>query len=64
FNFDEKGIQEISYTIFDLTGKSIDSQKLNVSDYLILDLSAYKTGVYLIQIDTKTQSFTKKVQRK
>ncbi len=53
-------------TIFNIQGKTLYnlSKTLNSGNSLKIDFSEYKTGIYILKIETTTASFVTKVYRK
>jgi len=62
-NFIYKSNENFSVDIFDLTGKKVLSKKINVNeaDNYQINVSALITGVYLIKISTKKETFATKI---
>lgn len=59
-----KMTNEASYNIYDVTGKLIQSEKVNSKDALSgigIDISAFPSGVYVINIHVDNQEFSKKI---
>lgn len=64
FDLKNNSIQKVKYAIFDSNGKQILSETLDAQNYFILDLSNFKSGLYLVKIDTNKQTFSKTIIRK
>ena len=64
FDFNDNINQKVEYAIFDSSGKQILSETLDVQNYLIVDLSGFKSGIYVVKINTDKQSFSKTIIRK
>lgn len=63
FNLENNSVQKVDYAVFDIRGKQILSETLDVQNYLILDLSGFKSGTYVVKINTDKQSFSKTIVR-
>lgn len=64
FNLESNLAQKVDYAIFDISGKQILFETLDVQNYLIVDLSGFKSGIYVVKINTDKQSFSKTIVRK
>jgi hypothetical protein len=63
FDLETNSAQKVDYAIFDSNGKQILFETLDVQNYLIVDLSGFKTGIYVVKINTDKQSFSKTIIR-
>lgn len=64
FDLENNAVQKVDYAIYDISGKQILSETLNVQNALIVDLSGYKSGIYVVKINTNKQIFSKTIIRK
>ena len=58
FEFANNNIQKL--TISDITGKTI-IEKVNIQQNEMIDLSSFKSGIYIIKIQTDNEIFTTKI---
>jgi len=59
-NFDSKGVQLFSVSVFDINGKLINSIS-NLSGRSMVDLTKYDSGIYLISMQDKAHSSVFKI---
>ncbi len=64
FDLENNSAQKVNYAVYDISGKQIFSETLNVQNDLVVDLSSFKTGTYVVKINTDKQSFSKTIIRK
>jgi hypothetical protein len=57
-------MEEFNYSIYNYAGQLMETKHLVGQKQIRLDLSSYKTGIYLVKIETNKQMYTKIIIRK
>ena len=64
FTFDSNDILQVRYSVCDVAGNALLSDKVNVSGSFIIDLAGLKSGMYIVKVETGSKVYTKKILKR